>query len=68
MPTGGAGWAGLVRGNRTLGAIIGLLGTDTTEGAIVEAMCRRYDAPEEVIARDVRRALSELRRIGALDE
>ena len=30
--------------------ILELLKKDTSEGAIVEAMCARYDAPEGVIA------------------
>lgn len=31
-------------------------------------MKARFDAPEEVIARDVQKALGELRKIGALEE
>jgi hypothetical protein len=57
-----------VRGNKTLGAILALLKEDTTEEAIVAAMKERFDAPEDVIARDVKKALAELRKIGALDE
>lgn len=68
VPTGGAGFSGLVRGNKTLGAILALLKEDTTEKAIVAAMKERFDAPEDVIARDVKKALSELRKIEALDE
>ncbi len=68
VPTGGAGWSGLVKGNKTLGAILSLLKEDTTEDAVIAAMKERFDAPAEVIARDVKKALSELRRIGALDE
>ena len=68
VPTAGAGFAGLVRGNATLGAILGQLREDTTEEAIVDALGARYDAPREVIARDVARAIAELRAIGALDE
>ena len=68
VPTGKAGFAGLVKGNRTLGAILELLRQDTTEADIVAAMKERFDAPEEIIARDVKKALSELRKIGALDE
>jgi hypothetical protein len=68
VPMGGAGFSGVVRGNRTLGAILDLLKTDITEQAIIEAMKTRFDAPEEVIARDVKKAISELRKIGALDE
>ena len=68
VPTGSAGWSGLVKGNRTLGVILSLLKEDTTEEAVISAMKARYDAPEEIIARDVRKALDELRKIGALDE
>lgn len=67
VPLGGAGWSGVVKGNKTLGVILELLKEDTTEAAIIDAMKRRFDAPEDVIARDVRKALSELRKIGAID-
>ena len=68
VPTGTAGWSGLVKGNKTLGAILALLKTDTTEEAILAAMKTRFDAPKDVIAADVKKALENLRRIGALDE
>ena len=68
VPTGDAGWAGLVNGNKTFGAILELLKTDTSETALVKAMLARFDAPEAVIAADVQKALLELRKIGALDE
>ena len=68
VPAGGAGFSGLVKGNKTLGAILALLKEDTTEEAVIAAMKQRFDAPEDVIARDVKKALSELRNIGALDE
>ena len=68
VPLGGAGFSGIVKGNRTLGAILQLLKNDTTEDAVVEAMGRRFNAPEDVIRRDVQRAVRELRAIGALEE
>ena len=68
VPVGGAGWSGVVRGNKTLGAILDILKGNTTEAAIIAAMKARFDAPEDVIIRDVKKALSELRKIGALDE
>ena len=68
VPTSKAGFAGLVRGNKTLGAILEALKTETTEAEIVAAMTARFDAPEDAILRDVRKALAELRRIGAIDE
>ncbi len=68
IPAGGAGFSGLVKGNKTLGAILELLKDDTTEENIVAAMKQRFDAPEDVIAADVKKALTELQKIGALDE
>lgn len=68
VPTGDAEFSGIVRGNRTLDIILDLLKQDTDEAAIIAAMKDRFDAPEEVIAADVKKALSELRKIGALDE
>ncbi len=68
VPTGSAAFAGLVKGNKTLGAILSLLKDETTEAEIVSAMKARFDAPEAIIARDVSRALTELRRIGAIEE
>ena len=38
VPSGGAGWSGIVRGNKTLGAILALLKEDTTEQAVIAAM------------------------------
>ena len=68
VPAGGAGFSGLVKGNKTLGVILDLLKEDTMETEIIAAMSARFDAPEAVIARDVKKALTELRKIGALDE
>lgn len=68
VPTGGAGFAGLVQGNHTLGAILSLLQTDTTETDVIAAMQARFDGPADQIAADVRKALAALRGIGALDE
>ena len=68
VPSGGAGFSGLVKGNKTLGVILDLLKQDTTEKEIIAAMRERFDAPEEVITGDVEKALAELRRIGALNE
>ena len=68
VPTGSAAFSGVVRGNRTLGAILDLLKKDTTAEQLVAAMKERYDAPEDLIRRDVNEALSALRKIGALDD
>ena len=67
IPAGGAGFSGLVKGNKRLGAILELLKEDTTEENIIAAMKQRFDAPEDVITADVKKALSELKKIGAID-
>ena len=68
VATGDAGFAGLVRGNRTLGIILELLKEETTETEIIYSMCERFDTSEDVIIDDVKKALAKLREIGALDE
>ena len=68
VPTGASGFSGVVRGNRTLGAVLELLKEETTQEALVAAMPARFDAPEGAIEKDVAKALAELRKIGALDE
>jgi hypothetical protein len=68
VPTGAAGFSGVMRGNRSLGAILEMLRTDTDEAALVSAMKARFEAPEGAIEADVKKALAELRGIGALDE
>ena len=68
VPTGKAEFSGVVRGNKTLGAILELLKDDTSEEAVVAALKARFEAPDGAVENDVKKALSELRRIGALDE
>ena len=68
VPAGNAGFSGIVRGNKTLGAILELLKTETNEKEIVSSLRRRFDAPEGAVEQDVRRVLEELQRIGALAE
>lgn len=68
VPSGNAGFSGVVRGNRTLGAILELLKTETSEPEIVETLSRSFPGAEEQIRKDVERALAGLRQIGALDE
>ena len=68
VPTGGTGFSGLVRGNRTFGAILEGLREETDEAALIAALCARFDAPEALIAADVGKALAALREVGALEE
>jgi len=66
--TGSVSFAGLVRSNHTAAFIVDMLKSDTTKTAIVDAMEAAYDAPREVLERDVEKILEKLRGIGALDE
>ena len=68
VPSGGAGFSGVVRGNRTLGAVLELLKEDISENELTAAMKERFDAPEGCIEQDIEKVLAELRNIGALDE
>lgn len=68
VPVGGQGFSGLVRGNRTTAFLLELLREETDEEALVDAMCRKYDAPRQTVAADVRKVLETLREVGALEE
>lgn len=61
-------FTGFVRNNETAGYIFELLQQETTEAAIVDAMCERYDADREVIAKDVAAIVEKIRAAGFLDE
>lgn len=68
IPTGDTEFSGLVRGNKTLGAILELLQSDTTEEEMIRKLTERFNVTEETASRDVKRVLSELCKIGAIDE
>ena len=61
-------FAGLIRNNKTAAFIVECLKEETTEEKIVEAMFEKYDAPKEVLAKDVSDVIEKLRKVGALDE
>ena len=63
-----AKFSGLVRSNKTASEIVDYLKTETTEDEITEKMLTKYDAPEDVISADVKKIVSQLRNIGAIDE
>lgn len=67
VPTGEADFSGVVKGNETLGAILEFLKKDATEESIIESMLREYDAPREIIEKDVKTTISRLKEIGAID-
>ena len=61
-------FAGLIRSNKTAAFIVECLKEDITEEKIVEAMFEKYDAPKDVLAKDVSDVIEKLRKVGALDE
>ncbi len=68
VAVGDVGFAGLVRSNKTAAFIVDCLKSETTKEEIVDAMSQKYDAPKDVLDRDVEKILAKLRSIGALDE
>ena len=67
VPTSNTSFSGMVRGNKTLGAIVELLKEETTEEEVIKAMRTKFDAPEGVIEKDVKYVIAELQKIGALE-
>lgn len=61
-------FAGVVRSNKTAAFIVECLKTDTTREQIVDAMYEKYDAPKDVLQKDVDKIIEKLRGIGALEE
>lgn len=59
---------GLVRLNDTAYFIAQQLQKETTEEAVIDAVCAEYDAPKEKIASDVKKVIEKLRSEGFLDE
>ncbi|MBE6724828.1 MAG: PqqD family protein [Ruminococcaceae bacterium] len=68
VPVGAETFHGIVRSNKTAAFIVNCLKEETTKDQIVDAMCKKYDAPRETIAKDVETILNTLRRIHALEE
>ena len=68
VSTGAAKFSGLVRSNATAGFIIDCLANDTTEAEILAKMQAKYDGPKEDMERDIKKIISELRKIGAIDD
>ena len=67
IPVSDAKFSGVVRGNKTVGAILSCLKEETTEEQIVASLKAQFEgADEEVIKADVAKALSELSKIEAI--
>lgn len=61
-------FSGIVKSNKTAAAIVDMLKEDTDKDKITDALYARYNAPRDVISKDVDNILSKLREIGAIDE
>ena len=68
VPSGNLEFRGLVKGNETLGEVVELLKSDTTEAQIVKNLREKYNAPAGAIEFDVKKAVEVLRSVGALIE
>ena len=61
-------FAGLARSNQTAAFIVEQLKEEVTQEQLVEQLLDRYEAPKELIVKDLTLILDQLRKIGALDE
>ncbi|MBQ6452322.1 MAG: PqqD family protein [Solobacterium sp.] len=68
VPAGGTAFSGIIRGNEIFGDILALLEKEISEADLLKGMTEIYDAPAEVLQKDITRVLRELREAGALDE
>ncbi len=68
VAVGKARFSGLVRSNRTAASIVDCLKEETTPERIVDAMEAKYDAPRDVLVRDVQTVIAQLRSIDAIDD
>ncbi|MBR1563672.1 MAG: PqqD family protein [Ruminococcus sp.] len=67
VATGKAKFSGIVEGNEMFGKTLKLMQKDMTEAEIVKKIRDEYEAPDGVVEADVHRAVTELRKIGAID-
>lgn len=59
---------GLLRANESASFILECLKQETNEEEIVDKMLVEYDAPREVLEKDVHEIIEKLRSVQALDE
>ncbi|MBQ9140033.1 MAG: PqqD family protein [Ruminococcus sp.] len=68
VTTGSTKFNGIIRSNKTAGFILECLKNDTTKEQIISKMLEKYDAPKDVIEKDIDAVLEQLRSIGAIDD
>ena len=67
MVSASGSFSGYLKSNKTAAYIVKLLKNDITREEIISKLLERYDAPEEIISRDVDRILETLKKVGAID-
>ena len=68
VTAGNTAFNGMVRSNKTAGFIVECLRSDVTKEDIITKMLEKYDAPRELIEKDVEKILEQLQQIGAIDD
>lgn len=68
VTAGNTAFNGMVRSNQTAGFIVECLKENVTKEDIIEKMLEKYDAPREVMEKDVEKLLEQLKAIGAIDD
>ena len=68
VPVAETTFKGFVQGNKTVGDIVDCLAVDTTEEKITEFLCEKYNGERAIIEEDVANIVSQLKKIGAIDE
>ena len=68
VSTGASKFSGLVRSNKTAGFIISCLENDVTEAEILAKMQKKFNGPKETMERDIKKIITQLKEIGAIDE
>ena len=61
-------FSGLIRSNKTAALIVDCLKEDTTLEEIVDTMFEKFDAPKDVIKKDVEAIIEKLKAVGTLEE
>ena len=68
VPLGGISFRSIIRGNETAGFILAQLNEETSEEAIVDALCAEYNALRDTVQPDVKTIIAKLREIGAIED
>lgn len=70
VPLGNADtdFRGIVRSNSTAAFVVNCLKEETTRDVILEKLKKNYDAPEDVMAKDLDEVIEKLKSINAISE